>query len=52
MNHEIKLFIIEHPHIRNCKSIGYIFGVHHLTVYSILKELNIPTGEKPNDCKG
>lgn len=50
--HNVKLFIINHPTIRNQQFIAKGCGVSQWLVSKVMAELNIsPTG-KPLDCVG
>ena len=50
--HEIKLFIINNPSVRNQEQIAELFDVSQKYVSVMMAELNISPRRKPGDCVG
>jgi DeoR/GlpR family transcriptional regulator of sugar metabolism len=51
MRHELYLYIIEHPHLQVVQYAEKL-GVSPATVRTLLTELNIPPGVRPDTCIG
>ena len=50
--HEVKLYIINNPYIRNIEELSRLTGYNERSVRKVLAALNITRSTKPKHCKG